>query len=86
MERSLMRRSSGVQGVQEFQEGKRAGADGNVSACRRVGVSACRRLAFGVWRLAFGVSAYRRVAACSVGSTIFIASAVQNSVSSVGVS
>jgi hypothetical protein len=70
MERSLMRRSSGVQGVQEFQEGKRAGADGNVSACRRVGVSACRRvgvwrLAFGVWRLAFGVwrLACRRIGA-----------------------
>jgi hypothetical protein len=60
MERSLMRRSSGVQGVQEFQEGKRAGTDGNVSACRRVGVW---RLAFGVWRLAFGVSACRRIGA-----------------------
>jgi hypothetical protein len=64
MERSLMLRSSGVQGVQEFEEGKRAGTNGNVLACRRVGVSAYRRV-------------LRR-------STIFIANAVPNSVSSVG--
>ncbi len=54
MERSLMRRSSEVQGVQEFKEGKRAGmgtcrrigvsAYRRVAACRRVGVSACRRI------------------------------------------
>jgi len=63
MERSLMRRSSEVQGVQEFKEGKRAGMGTcrriGVSAYRRVGVSACRRV---------GVSAYRRVGVCSVGA------------------
>jgi hypothetical protein len=47
MERSLMRRSSGVQGVRGVQGGKTRESEWErvgVSAYRRVGVSACRRV------------------------------------------
>jgi hypothetical protein len=71
MERSLVRRGSGVQGVQrgktresEWKRVRRVGVSG-VSACRRVGVSACRPV--GVWTCG---RVLRR-------STIFIAIDVQ---------